>query len=92
MLLNPPDDVKPVTDGEEDGFDTGVIDYHVIEGDDALGLFVFRDRILPELAVPKDVIGEDEATGLHKIEDQIVVGDIFPLVGIHVNQVVRTLQ
>ena len=41
------DDVEAVTDGEEDRFNTGIGDDEVIEGDDALCLFVFRDRILP---------------------------------------------
>ena len=41
------DDVEAVAEGEENGLYTGVVDYEVIEGDDALGLLVFRDWILP---------------------------------------------
>ena len=53
------DDIEAVAEGEENGLYTGVVDYEVIEGDDALGLLVLRDGILPEFAVPKDIIGED---------------------------------
>ena len=86
------DDVEAVAEWEENGLYTGVVDYEVIEGDDALGLLVLRDGILPEFAVPKDIIGEDETAGLHKIEDQIVIGDIFTLVGIHVDYVVGAFK
>ena len=41
------DDVEAVAEWEENGLYTGVVDYEVIEGDDALGLFVLRDGILP---------------------------------------------
>ena len=87
-----PDDVEAVAEGEENGLYTGVVDYEVIEGDDALGLLVFRDGILPEFAVPEDIVGEDEAAWPHKIEGQIVVGDIFTLVGIHVDYVVGAFK
>lgn len=87
-----PDDVEAITDGEEDRFNTGIGDDEVVEGDDALCLFVFRDRFLPEFPVPKHVIGKDEATRPYQIEDQIVVGDIFTFVGIHVNNVVGAFQ
>lgn len=86
------DDIEAVAEWEENGLYTGVVDYEVIEGDDALGLLVLRDGILPEFAVPKDIIGEDETAGLHKIEDQIVIGDIFTLVGIHVDYVVGAFK
>ena len=39
--------LRPSRRGEEKGLYTGVVDYEVIEGDDALGLFVLRDGILP---------------------------------------------
>ena len=86
------DDVEAVAEWEENGLYTGVVDYEVIEGDDALGLLVLRDGILPEFAVPKDIVGENEATRLHKIEDQIVIGDIFTFVGIHIDQIIGTFQ
>ena len=57
-----------------------------------MGLFVLRDGILPEFSVPKDIVGEDEAAWPHKTEGQIVVGDIFTLVGIHVDNVVGAFQ
>ena len=47
--------------GEEKGLYTGVVDYEVIEGDDALGLLVLRDGILPEFAVTEDIVGQDQA-------------------------------
>ena len=87
-----PDDVEAITDGEEDRFNTWVVDHQVIEGDDALGLLVLRDGILPEFAVPKDIVGQDQAAWPHKIEDQIVIGDIFTFVGIHVDNVVGAFQ
>lgn len=86
------DDIEAVAEWEEDRFNTWVVDHQVIEGDDALGLLVFRDGILPEFAVPKDIIGEDEATRPYQIKDQIVVGDIFTLVGIHVDYVVGAFK
>ena len=60
------DDIEAVAEGEENGLYTGVVDYEVIEGDDALGLLVFRDWILPEFAVPEDIVGEDEAAWLFR--------------------------
>ena len=87
-----PDDIEAVAEWEENGLYTGVVDYEVIEGDDSLGLFVFRDGILPEFAIPKDIIGKDETAGPYLVEGQIVVGDIFPFVGIHVNYVVGAIQ
>ena len=86
------DDVEAVAEWEENGLYTGVVDYEVIEGDDALGLLVLRDGILPEFAVPEDIVGQDQAAWPHKIEGQIVVGDIFTLVGIHVDYVVGAFQ
>ena len=56
-----PDDIEAVAEGEENGLYTGDVDYEVIEGNDALGLFVFRDGILPEFAVPEDIVGQDQA-------------------------------
>ena len=56
-----PDDIEAVAEWEENGLYTGVVDYEVIEGDDALGLLVFRDGILPEFAVPEDIVGQDQA-------------------------------
>lgn len=87
-----PDDVEPVAEWEENGLYTRVVDYEVIEGDDALGLLVFRDWILPEFPVPKDIVGENEATRPYQIKDQIVVGDIFTFIGVHVNDVIRSFQ
>ena len=86
------DDVEAVAEWEENGLYTGVVDYEVIEGDDALGLLVLRDGILPEFPVPKHVIGKDEATRPYQIKDQIVVGDIFTFIGVHVNDVIRSFQ
>ena len=87
-----PDDIEAVAEGEENGLYTGVVDYEVIEGDDALGLLVFRDWILPEFAVPEDIVGQDQAAWPHKTEDQIVVGDIFTFIGVHVTDVIRSFQ
>lgn len=47
---------------------------------------------MPEFAVPEDIIGEYEAAGGDQIEDQVVVGDIFTLVGIHIDQIIGTFQ
>lgn len=47
---------------------------------------------MPEFAVPEDIIGEYEAAGGDQIEDQVVVGDIFTLVGIHIDYVVGALK
>ena len=53
--------LRPSRRGEEKGLYTGVVDYEVIEGDDALGLLVLRDGILPEFAVTEDIVGQDQA-------------------------------
>ena len=60
-MLQFPDDVEAVAEGEENGLDAGVGDYQVIEGDDALGLLVLRDWNLPEFAVPEDIVGQAQA-------------------------------
>ena len=49
--------LRPSRRGRRTDSTRGGVDYEVIEGDDALGLLVLWDGILPEFAVPEDIVG-----------------------------------
>ena len=73
---------QAVAEGEDDAFDARVDGDVVVEEADAAGLWVAVVCGVDDVAVPKGVVGEDEAAGTEQGEDGLVGLDVCALVAV----------
>ena len=79
---------EPVAQGQDYGFYSWVAGYEVVEVEDALRLVVHLLAVeVGDFAVPQGVVGDDETTGLHVVNDEVKIIDILPFVGIDKHQI-----
>ena len=82
------DEGEAVTEWEDDLFEAVVSGEAVVECTESESLFVLVVRGVDDMSVPQGVIGEDEPSDGNKRVNEIKIGTVFALVGIHENKFV----
>ena len=86
------DEGQAVAQGDDDAFHARILLDAVVKGQDAARLGLALRLGVNDFAGPQGVVGDDVATGIEVLHDQVVVLDILPLVGVDKGEVVALAQ
>ena len=83
------DDIYSVTQGQDNTLYPIVLSNHAVELDECLGVAIVVRHGLHHLAVPEDIIGQEDRAAVHQsaIHQHIIIGGIFPLITIDKNHI-----
>ena len=83
---------QAVAQRQDDFLHALVAGHKVIELKDSGRLSIERLAVIDHLAVPKRIVGNDEAAGSDVVKHQVVIFQILTLVGIDKHQVERQAE